>query len=458
MRRSIVGRCAALGLLFLAPPAAGQTFTDALELARSNEPTYLSAQANLDASVEKSKQAFAGLLPQVTASANVNSNRRNYLTDDSPIPPATDDYLSRNRQISITQPLWRHQNYVAARQASAVVAQASFQLASAEQELIAKLAAAWCDTMLARDSVLYTSRQVAATKQQWEILRRGAQLGTASAPALEEARAKHEQALSEQVSAEMDLHVKSAVIEQIVGSSTSIRLPFLSSQFKLRELPAESLDRWIEDAERSSPAVLAADQALSAASEEIRKQRAGHAPTLDLVGSYSYTEQPVGNFPGQNGYEIKHSIVGIQLSIPLYSGGGQSAKVGEAVAVRERARHDLEAARRGVRLSTKQAWFLWQAGKARYGAALQAVKSGLLALEAASVGKRSGLRTELDFLQASLQLEGARRDLNKSRYEMIVSLFRFKAAAGQLSDSDIQALEKEFSDREANLTDLMASR
>jgi outer membrane protein len=443
--------------LGMAADARAQTFAETLELARNNEPTYLSAKASVTAAQEKYKQAFAGLLPQLSVSASANTNQRDYITRDSPIPPAEDRYRANSRTLNLTQPVWRHANFIATTQANLVIGQAEQQLAAAEQELLAKLITAWCDVMRARDDMVNASRQVDATRQQMEILRRGVQLGTASAPALEDARAKHNKALADRVSSEMEMQVKIAMIEQLAGPLRGFRAKFLSPRFSLQEPGDNSLDKWVEIAETGSPAVLAAEQAYAAAGEEVRKQRAGHEPTLDVVGSYGINSQTVGNFPGQNGYEIKQKTIGVQLNIPLYSGGGQNAKVGEAVAESEKARYDLEAARRAARLNAKQAWYLWQAGSARQVAALQGVKSSLAALDAALLGRNTGLKTELDVLQARQQLEEARRDLNRARYDMIIGAIRLKATAGKLTDTDVVELGKLFIDPEPAVEDLLAA-
>lgn len=454
--RTAAPSSAILILLVSVAPALAQTFREAVEIARGGEPNYLGAKASSAASQEKSRQANAGLLPQVNATAAANYNHRDYHTRDGLIPFSIDYYNSNSGQISLTQPLYRPSNWIAARQAEMVVSQADYQLAAAEQDLLARFVVAWCDTMFARDSLLFYTRQVAATKQQWEILKRGVELGTAAAPGLEEARAKHEQALSERVSAEMDFQVKIAALEQVLGPMQSFVPPFLSYGMKPQELTSEPLEEWLQRAERS-PQVLATAQALSAADDEVRKQRASYEATLDLVGSYGRNAQQVGNFPGQAGYDIKLGTVGLQLSIPLYSGGGQSAKVGEAIALREKARQDMAAAQRATRLAVKQAWFGAQGATTRHVAALQAVRSSILALRAALGGVTAGLKTDLEILQARQQLEAAKRDVNRARYDMITSLIKMKAAAGQLGDNDLESLDKVFTGREANPEELLAS-
>src|SRR5215831_17411171 len=327
MRIALLSKSIAAAMI--STTAAAQSFREAVDLALTTEPTYLSAKASSAASQEKSRQAYAGFLPQVTANANANANHRNYQTRDGLIPGAVDQYTSHYGQIQLTQPIYRSTNPIALRQAETVVSQAYQQLLAAEQELLAKLVAAWCDTMAARDAVLFYNRQIEATRRQTEILRRGVEVGTAAAPALEDARAKYEQAVSDKASAEMEYQVKIAALEQLLGPVPSFVPPFLSYQVKVQNLGEEPLQEWLQRAERS-PQVLAAAEALGAANEEIRKQRAGYDPTLDLVGSYSMNSQPVGNFPGQAGYDIRQGAVGVQLNIPLYSGGMQNAKVGEA--------------------------------------------------------------------------------------------------------------------------------
>jgi outer membrane protein TolC len=108
-------------------------------------------------------------------------------------------------------------------------------------------------------------------------------------------------------------------------------------------------------------------------------------------------------------------------------------------------------------LNAKQAWYLWQAGSARQVAALQGVKSSLAALDAALLGRNTGLKTELDVLQARQQLEEARRDLNRARYDMIIGAIRLKATAGKLTDADVVELGKLFIDPEPAVEDLLAA-
>jgi outer membrane protein len=425
--------------------ASALSLTEALALARQSDPAYLSAQANLSASRERSSQALGGLLPQITASGNTTANRRNYETRDNPFfPPADDKYNSKSGQVSLTQPLYRRANWIALTQAGAAVSQADFQLAAAEQDLLVRLAQAWFDVMLARDVVTFAGGQTAAARHQWEQARHGADIGLISQPALEEARTKYDQAMADQVVAETDQAIKFATLEQIIGPLQALHPPTLADEYAIADPRSGPLEKWLQEAEASSPSILAASRAYEAASAEVRKQRAGHEPTLDVVATYSKNGQGAGSFPGQNGFDIKNRSVALQLNIPIFSGGTQNAKVGEAIALQEKARQDLELARRNVRSAAKQAWFGWQAGEARRNASLQAVKHATLTLKAALTGRLNDLKSELEVLQARQQLYSALRDLQKARYDMITNHLKLKASTGRLEDVDLSAFDKWF--------------
>ena len=178
-----------LGLMagVIIQPCHALTLSEALARARQGDPTYLTAQANLIAVQERANQAFAGLLPQVNASATANGNHRVYTTQTS---------------LTLTQPLWRSANRVAVTQADAAVMQARYQLEAADQDLLVRLTQAWFDVLLAHDQLLFTQGEVAAAKQEWEQAARLAELGVSGTPLREEARMKFEQANAERAAAE----------------------------------------------------------------------------------------------------------------------------------------------------------------------------------------------------------------------------------------------------------------
>lgn len=419
-------------------------------IAHESEPGFRSAEANVAAARARTREALGAMLPQLTATANSNGNRRRYETLSTPPTTPHDRYHSNGDQISLNQPLWRPANIASWHQAQENAAQAHDQLDDAEQQLYLKVSTAWFDLMEARDAVEFTTAQRDALHAQWNIARRAAELGAQSQPQADDAQAKYEEASADEASAELDLAAKLAALEQWVGPADGLMQPYLRDDAKIPDLVGNDLDEWLEQVDTHSPALRAASRAIEAANAEISKQHAGHLPTLDMVATYGDTDQAVGNFPGQSGYRIRQLAVGLQLSVPLYSGGTQSAKVAEALALRDKARDDQDATRRQAILNVKTAFLGWRAGQAKAAAALIAVASAGTTLAAAEEGASRGVKTDADVLTARQQLVAARRDMHKGRYQQLTSYIKLKSTLGELSAADLDELDQLFSARESD--------
>lgn len=259
---------------FLCGIGHAETLSSLLDMARINEPAYLSAQAAVQAANARTDQAFGSLLPQINVTASVNFNKRNYQTRSSGVPPAQDQYDSDSQQISLTQPIWKCPNYIGLQQAETAAFQAEQQLANTEQELLAKVVSVWFDLLAARDQELFTQRQIAVAQHRLEEAKRGFDLNYIGQPELEEAKAKQDQAMAEQVSAETDLNLKRAALEQIVGTVDQLTPTFMREDAELADLSSKKLKTVLESVETENHNILAAMHAHEAASHEVRKQQA----------------------------------------------------------------------------------------------------------------------------------------------------------------------------------------
>jgi outer membrane protein len=431
----------------LMTPIQALTLGDAIEQALRNDPTYLAAQANAQANRARSSQAFGRLLPQLTASANSNDNRRNYSVLNSQIKNTQEHYNSHGSQVNLTQPLLHAEKYLALNQADMLVSQAEYQLAAAEKDLLVRLVQVWLDIRQTADSVSASDSKLQASRQELDLAQHASARGVMSMTELSVSMAHYEQARSEQVAAQTEQLLKLAELEQIIGQNVlKDGVPanvLLSERFSSLDPNRRSVEQWSAEAENGSPAILAARRALDAANEEVSKQRAGHLPTLDLVASYNNAVQGSGLTGGQAGFRNIVNSVGVQLNVPLFSGGEQNAKVGEALAMRDKASHELEATRRSVHLKIKQAWLTWKASFARQQFGEQAVESAINALKSAHAQNNHGLKADLDVLQAQQQWQEARRDMNKARNDAILNYFKLYAETGQLVGDDLLAMESQ---------------
>jgi outer membrane protein len=189
--------------------------------------------------------------------------------------------------------------------------------------------------------------------------------------------------------------------------------------------------------------VRAQEAALVAAEAAVRKHRAEHLPTLDLIASHGRSHSS-GSLDTPNDYSTatRSNVIGVQLSLPLYAGGGTKAKVAEALAARDRTRAELEAARRQAAGEARQAFSGIATGASRIEALDAAVESGQSAVQGNRIGFRLGLRINIDVLNAEQQLHASRRDLTLARYETLMQGLKLKAAAGLLGEEDLETINR----------------
>ena len=109
--------------------------------AQNNDPTYAAARSTLDAGREKAPQGLAGLLPSLTLSGNTVWNKTEISTHNGPTL-SKPQYNSNGYQLSLSQPLFRWQNWVSYDQSKMQVAQAEANFVQARQDLILRVSQA----------------------------------------------------------------------------------------------------------------------------------------------------------------------------------------------------------------------------------------------------------------------------------------------------------------------------
>jgi outer membrane protein len=197
----------------------------------------------------------------------------------------------------------------------------------------------------------------------------------------------------------------------------------------------------VEMAEASAATVQASQARYEIAVREVERQRAGHYPTLDLVasrGRSSTSNTVVGGVAGVgSGSDTDSTTVGLQLNLPIFSGGATMSRDREAVALKERAVADLDNARRTAALNARQGYLGVTAGLAQIRAYEAALTSSQSALESNKLGYEVGVRINIDVLNAQSQLYDTRQKLAKARMDTLIALLRLKAASGSLGEDDI---------------------
>ena len=419
-------------LLSAAPVVQAENLLDIYRLAQQNDQTLAQAQANYEANLERGAQGTGQLLPTVTFGAAHFA-----VSQDIKQPsPRSGDYDSDYYSLQLSQPLYRKSNFAAYTQGKAIAAQAEGEIAIARGELMMRSVQAYFDVLSVADTLAFARTEKAAIEGQLQLAERNFAVGNATVVDVHEGRARHDLAVAQEVSADNDLQMKREALAVLVNTNPE-KLATLAPNLPLQRPDPQDVEAWNAIAQEKNPLIVTAMRALQVAEDEIEKNRGGHYPTLDLVASHGYNKNGSVFFPAT--FEYTTNQVGLQLQVPLYSGGITQSRVREALARRDQARAALNQTKRVVTRLTREAYLAITGGIARVHALERAQASSKKALESTLIGYESGVRAGVDVLNAQRDLYRTQRDLSQARYTYLLSQIRLKLAVGTLNEADLSA-------------------
>jgi outer membrane protein len=431
----------AVGLAF-AGVAAGADFLNTYRLAKQNDPTFASARASLEAGLEKLPQGRALLLPVINAAANSTWND---VENESQGQTGAAKFNSNGWSVTLTQPLFRWQNLVQYQQSQYQVLQAEAQFGQATQDLIVRVAQAYFDVLAAQDNLEFTKANKIAIAEQLAQAKRNFEVGTATITDTNEAQARYDLAVAQEIAGINALEVAQRALQQIIGSFPDALVP-LKSELVIEPPQPNVMDDWVKSARANNFVVRGNEAVMEIASREIERQRAGHYPTLDVVAAaQENTNQNIATVTAITQAQrstIGQNTIGLQLNVPIYAGGSVLSRTREAVGLKEKARGDLETSRRAAEFNARQSFLNVTNGLAQVRALEQALKSSQVSLQSNRVGYEVGVRINIDVLNAQQQVFQTERDLARARYDTILNSLRLKSAAGSLTEGDVEAVNR----------------
>lgn len=405
------------------------------------DPVFAAARAEREAAESLITQTRGQLLPQLGINWSSINNDQTVDTLNPMTGNTTSrdyNYRARSGGLSLTQGLFRPQNWIAYAQAGAQVQQAEGVYRNVQQELILRVSQAYFDVLMAEDNLTLVREQKTAITEQLKQAKRFFEAGVGTITDINEVQARFDTVSAQEIAAISALEVKFRAVEQMVNKlPTGLRRLGGGIQFELPQ-PAQ-IDPWLEFARENNPLLKAREAALDVAGKEVLRNAAAHLPTVDLVG---------GRTTGENtGYTALNAsnwntTIGVQVSIPLFAGGTTQGRTSQAMSLREKATHELEAGVRTVNVTTRTEFLNVVNGVAQVKALEQAVRSNELALYSARKGQEAGMRTSFDVLNAQQLLFTAKRDLAQARYSYAMARLKLKAAAGLLSEEDVKAIDQ----------------
>lgn len=416
--------------------AQAQSLQTLYTAARDYDAAYLATRAQTASAEFRTAQSYALKRPSAALAGNVG---RAY-TDPPPgvLNPTGANVNSRTHGVTLSarHPLLNRQSDATIAQADKSLEVAQSDLALAEQDLIVRLAQAYFDVLAAEDVLAAAQASEKAIAEQLASAKRNFEVGTATITDAREAQARADLVAAQKIAADNDLRVKRLALDQLVGSN-NVRPNRLALPAALPPVTPNAIDPWVERAQGQHPAARRAALGLDVARLETQKARAGHLPTVDLVGNVG-PSRAINN--GQGGTTTTASV-GVQLSLPLYAGDAINNRVRETLLLEERAANDWTNTRRTLAQAARASFIGVESGRAQVQALEAAEASSRLALEATQTGYRVGVRVNVDVLNAQTQLFQTQRDLAIARYNVLLGTLRLKQAAGQLTPSDLAALD-----------------
>lgn len=398
--------------------------------ALTQDPQYRSARAAYQAAEEKLPQGRAGFLPNITFSAT------RQVQEVETSFSGTNIIQNRGLVLSATQPLFRMQNIVIYQQSKIEVSKADAQFVVAAQDLILRVAQAYFDVLDAQIDVEVAEAQKKAILIQLEQAKRNFEVGVSTIVDTNEAQARHDLVISQEIAARNALEIKKRTLQGIIDRFPENLVGAKEIAADLTNLRYSSMDEWVRVAEEKNFALKIQQAAYEIAQQDVKKVWAQHYPTVDLVAQYS-DQTGVGGAITGRGIDLTSKSIGLQLNFPIFQGFSVQSQVREALALQNRALHDLENARRNITLQIRQQYLNVTNGIAQVKALKQALKSSQSQLDSTILGQQVGVRTEVDVLNVQQQLYSAKRDLAKAYHSYLMSRLRLSAEAGELDEDTL---------------------
>ncbi|MBF7730192.1 TolC family outer membrane protein [Pseudomonas sp. N040] len=427
-------------------PAAQTSLMGVYKAAVKNNSDLAAAGAELAARQESVPQAMSALLPQLNG-ALINQNNRTSLDQ----PALTLERSGNSYQANLSQPLFNAAAWFQLKAANATSEQAAVEFSAVQQNLILQTAEAYYNVLERQDNLAASKAEEAAFKRQLDQATERFDVGLSDKTDVLEAQASHDTAKANRLLSER--FVEDAF--QALTTLTNQTYPGISGlMHTLPILPPAPLDAqaWVDTSTRQNLQLQASNFALEAAQQSLNKSKSGHAPTVNAVASYAKGDNDSLGFVNSGmsplttiapyGSDAEQSSIGVQLNVPLYSGGLTSSQVRQSYDVLQQTEFQQESLRRQVVQNARDLFRAVNSNVEQVGARKQTIVSNKSALEATQIGYEVGTRDIVDVLDAQRQLFASVRNYNTARYAYILSNLRLKLTAGTLSPSDLQELDK----------------
>ena len=426
-----------IALLAVSSALPAQSLLDVYQAAKLSDPTWLGQIARNTAAREATVQSRSNFLPNIRLSADTTSNFNDSQSFQSSFLDRREKYNSNGWTLSITQPIFRMSNYAQHRLAKVSVQRADAELAASAQDLMLRVARTYFDILTAESELTAAEAEKTAIERQLDQVRKRFEVGLVAITDVHEAQASFDLAIANELVAQNELLLAKEALSEITGDIYG-SLDGLKEEIRLAAPEPDDIDEWVKRAIENNHVLAASQAAVEAARQNIKRQESGHYPTLDLVA----TGQNSTSHSRNSGGDTDREIIGLQFTLPVYSGGLTSSRVQQAMAELQQAKEELIRTRRSIEKQARNAYLNVISDISRIQALRQAMVSSQSALDATEAGFEVGTRTIVDVLNAQRILYNSISDFQRARHDYIINSLELKQASGLLSGDDIHNVDQ----------------
>jgi len=417
------------------PPAQADDLLSIYRMALQQAPQLRIAQSAALAAAAQRREARSRLLPSLDLSASYASNSDNILSAPAAGSPysavvgSSFDYTSKAYSLSLTQPLYNGQAYAYYRAAKDQQAQQQALFSAAGQQLMVLVARSYFGVLQAQHNLRLSQAEQTALQQQLNNMQQRFKVGLSTRTELQETQARYDLSVADGLQAEQQLDTSRELLAELIGHPAGPLAP-VDTNLVLYPPEPNNIDQWQQRALAHQPEYRASQQAVAAASARLKAEQRAYLPSLALAYNYNYIDTG-----GIFAHEQNGSSLGVQFRLPIYSGGGTSARVAQARAQLQLARAQEDQVRRRISRQVRQAFIELKSDINRVKALSRALLSQQQALDATKVGLKVGARSNIDLLNARRDLLDAKRNYAKARYDYLITSLELYRAAGTLDEN-----------------------
>jgi outer membrane protein len=307
------------------------------------------------------------------------------------------------------------------------------RLLVADQDLMVRVSEAYFAVLKARSDEQIATKEKELLTQILLQSKSFLEKGTGDIIAVYEAQARVDSSHAALIKAGNDRLVAEQKLAILTGLSSIMELAGLTTLVPAEPDPP-SVDAWLEMATQSHPAIKQARDELHMAEYNLIGTKRLHWPTVDMTGGYTVNKGSA--FLPE--VATKQWYVGVNLTVPIFSGLGTEARVRKARANVSEQEAAVNESLEQVQFRTESLYLSVKNSVAFISALEQQKHSAELQLTATRKGNTIGTRTIVDLLNAEQKYAAALRDLTSAGYDHLQFDILLHAAAGVLAEDFLQ--------------------